>query len=277
MEETIYMSKWLRDTPSTTEVFSDLFSAITESGNVVKIIENSNDYWCRDYMPVCITGGKYVGYIYRPDYLWDHKTLHKFITEQENAVAGLSLSLKDRLDIIFDGGNYVRCGDKVIMTDKVFFENPNWKPTRLLEKMEQAFEAEIVVIPWDYGDKCGHADGIVSCLRDGRLLVNNYHQRSGKGIMTKSLFKVLERNFDIIELEYDLTKVDRSSWCYLNFLETSNSIILPGLSQDLNCDDDIAAKELFEKLSKKRVFQIYALPLIISGGVFHCVTWELYS
>lgn len=95
--------------------------------------------------------------------------------------------------------------------------------------------------------------------------------------MVKSIFKVMEQNFDITELHYDVGKIDKRSWCYLNFLETSSSVILPGLSVDLDSDADIAARELFSKLTDKPIQQVYALPLLESGDALHCVTWELFN
>lgn len=278
MTESIYISPWLLDDEKVGAVGKSMVEAFVAWGIDYRMIEGTNDYWCRDYMPVHVSDGRYVGYVYRPDYLWDFKTMHKYITPQEDAMANLSLKLSDKMEIILDGGNYVRCGNKVILTDKVFFENPDWRPVRLLDRLENAFEAEVVIIPWDPGDKCGHADGMVACLRNGKLLVNNYHQQGSRhSSMVKSLLKVLEQNFEITELCYDVKKPDRNCWCYLNFIETSKGIILPGLSENLDLDNDIAARELLANLSGKPVQQIYALPLIYAGGALHCVTWEMFK
>lgn len=274
----ITISQWLIDDKKTSYIGKQLQKIILSSQDQVGILRDTADYWCRDYMPVHIGQGRYVGYRYHPDYLWDFPSMHQFISSQDVVCEQLNLNIVDRVDIIFDGGNYVRCGNKVIVTDKVFYENPNWRPLRLLERLEKAFEAEVIVLPWDQGDKCGHADGMVACLRNGRVLVNNYHQLLSKqNPMVKSIFKVMEQNFDIVELHYEVAKIDKRSWCYLNFLETPNSIILPGLSVGLDADSDIAARESFGKLTDKPIQQVYALPLLESGGAFHCVTWELYK
>jgi len=277
INEIIYISSWLLDDKGVGNVGQNLLQKLVDYEVKHCALSNTSDFWCRDYMPVHIVNGRYVGYHYRPDYLWDYPTKRKYITQQEVACEELNLNIVDKLDIIFDGGNYVRCGGKVVVTDKVFYENPNWRPLRLLERLEEAFEAEVIVLPWDQGDKCGHADGMVACLGNGKVLVNNYHQlMSRQNPMVKSIFKVMEHNFDIIELQYDVKKADSRSWCYLNFLETSKSIILPGLSPNLDYDDDIAARERFQSLTDKPIQQVYALPLLQSGGALHCVTWELY-
>ena len=104
--------------------------------------------------------------------------------------------------------------------DKVFSENPNWRPAALLDRMEEAFQAEIVLLPWDMKEPYGHSDGMVASLGDGRILLNNYRQMEkerGKPL-TKRLIKILDYHFDIVELKYDCVPSD-DSWCYLNYLE----------------------------------------------------------
>ena len=36
------------------------------------------------------------------------------------AVEDLSINFSDEVDLFLDGRNYVRCDDKVVMTDKIF-------------------------------------------------------------------------------------------------------------------------------------------------------------
>ena len=98
------------------------------------------------------------------------------------------------------------------------------------------------------------------------------------GISSKSfhkrLLKILEAHFDIVELDYGCKELN-DSWCYLNFLKVPNGLLLPCLSENFDCDSDIAAKELFEKLFPgNTIIQIFAQPLIKEGGALHCVTWE---
>ena len=128
-------------------------------------------------------------------------------------------------------------------------------------------------------DECGHADGMVAWLGRNRILMNNYRQlEKGKDKpFTKRVMKILEANFDITELSYDC-KIHPDSWCYLNYLETDNGIILPALSETMDCDNDLAALELFMALfPQKEVVQVFAAPLIKKGGAIHCITWTLFK
>ncbi len=275
MKQDIYISEWLEKDYKV--VYDQLSKALADLLITPKILPYSNEVWCRDYMPVHIGGGKYVGFIFQPDYLWDKPSNHKHITRQELAVEDLSIDFSDKVDLVLDGGNYVHCGDKIVMTDKIFSENPNWRPLVLLDRLEEAFQAEIILLPWDMDEPFGHSDGMIAWLGDNRILLNNYHQleRSKNHPFTTRIYKILSSQFDIVELEYD--KPSRNSWCYLNFLETSDAIILPAISLNHDEENDKAALTLFQSIfQNKTIKQVFALPLIMRGGALHCATWDHY-
>ena len=270
----IYTSQYLRTDKETQQVAAELYSAFDRLGIEHQELTNTNDYWCRDYMPVPLYEGAYSKYKYQPDYLWDYKTKRRYITEQSDACEGLDLYTPTNMGIIFDGGNYVRCGDKVIMTDKIFSENPDWPANELLYHLNRALLADIVIIPWDMRDRCGHADGMVAPLDDWRLLLNNYAQDVRHRAFYRRLRKILDAHFDIVELNYEC-ELATDSWCYLNFLNLPNAILLPALSENHDRPNDIEAIRVMTRLfPNKEIVPIYAMPLIKRGGALHCVTWE---
>lgn len=272
---TICTSAYLRTTKATAKIASDIAQALERLGIEHIELQNTNDYWCRDYMPVRLfEDGAYCKYTYRPDYLWDYKSKHQYITEQSDACKELDLFTPTDMGIIFDGGNHVRCNGKVIMTDKIFMENPHWSAEELLRHLQHALCAEIVIIPWDMSDPCGHADGMVAPLDDGRLLLNNYAQDKKSKDFRKRLYKILYAHFEVVDLTFDC-KPDPDSWCYLNFVNLPNAILLPALSEDFDCDNDKEAIRVMQDLfPHKQIIPIYAKPLIKEGGALHCVTWE---
>lgn len=270
----ICTSQYLRTTKTTASVAKGIMKALAQLGIEHMELQNTNDYWCRDYMPVRLFDDAYSKYIYRPDYLWDSKTKRVFITEQTDACKDLDLFTPTDMGIIFDGGNYIRCNGKVIMTDKIFMENPQWAVEELLQHLRHALSAEIIIIPWDMRDPCGHADGMVVPLDDGRLLLNNYVQDKQNKAFCKRLHKILDAHFDVVDLSYDC-KLDSNSWCYLNFLNLPNALLLPTLSENFDCDNDKAAIKVMKAFfPRKQIIPIYAKPLIKDGGALHCVTWE---
>ena len=276
-EPIICTSEYLRTTPKTAQVAHDLRIALDRLNTKHMELKNTADYWCRDYMPMKSSPkGAYVKYTYRPDYLWDYKTNRKFITDPNPICEDLNLGAMAETSVVMDGGNYVRCNDKIIMTDKVIMENAGTPVTSLLDHLEKLFLGEVVLLPWDMKDPCGHADGMVADLGNGKLLLNNFRQTMEKR-MYKRLCKILEPKFDIVELEYDC-KLERDSWCYLNYLRLPHGILLPCLSEKFECDNDLAAIETFQNLFPDlEIMPIYAQPLVKDGGAMHCVTWEYYE
>lgn len=276
MKQIIYISEWLEKDYKV--VYNQLRDALMSLQIPLNTLPYSKEVWCRDYMPIYTGSGQYVGFNFCPDYLWNKPSRREYITRQELATEDISMRFSDSIDLILDGGNYVRCGDKVIMTDKVLTENPNWRPAALLDRVEDAFQAEVVLLPWDMEEPYGHADGMVASLGEDRILLNNYRQiekEKGKP-WTKRLVKILEYHFDIVELKYDCIPSDES-WCYLNYLETESAIFLPALSPKHDCDSDLAAFKVFSRIFKeKTIRQVYARPLIKYGGALHCATWNLY-
>lgn len=226
-------------------------------------------------MPVHLGNGLYSSYIYNPDYLKDEP---EYITNQSDVCKHLDVKLLTDMGIIFDGGNYVRCGDKIVMTDKILMENAGYPVADFLRNLQNALGGEIVLLPWDMDDKCGHADGMVAYIGDGRILLNNYRQMKGADdAFYIRLKKILDAHFEVEELSYDC-KPSIDSWCYLNYLEVPGGILLPCLSKDFSRANDKVAIETFKRLfPESEIIPIYARPLVKNGGALHCVTWEHYE
>ena len=106
------------------------------------------------------------------------------------------------------------------------------------------------------------------------LIILNSCWRNTDKSFHKRLLKILQPNFEVIEPVYGC-KEDKNSWCYLNYLQLPNAILLPVLSEKADCENDVAAIEYFKGLFPLlKIVPIYALPLIKKGGALHCVTWE---
>lgn len=270
----IYTSEYLRTTKNTAGVAEAIHNALESLQIKHRELKFTKDYWCRDYMPVMISeDGTYSKYQYSPDYLVENERYQQYITNQDDVCRELNIFTPTNMNIVFDGGNYVRCDNKVLMTDKIFMENPQCKLTYLLNHLERSLCAEVVLLPWDMQDECGHADGMVTYMGDGRVLLNSCWKKKSKDFH-KRLVKILGAHFEVVELDYNC-KEDKDSWCYLNYLKLPNAILLPCLSENIDCDNDLAAIETFGKLFPDlSIIPIYAMPLISKGGALHCVTWE---
>lgn len=79
-------------------------------------------YWKRDFMPVQIAESVFIEYKYNPDYLQSKRA---FITDPKGCCNHLHIPTQ-KIDVVLDGGNIIKCKDAVIMIDKVYAENPTF-------------------------------------------------------------------------------------------------------------------------------------------------------
>lgn len=253
--------------------FRRVSSVQGQYGIAVDLLEDTADYWCRDYMPIQVGEDRFVKYKYSPDYL-DHPASRCYVTNVDKAIDQLDITpdrLFDLADIVLDGGNAVKTPSHIIMTEKVFVENPDIGRLRLISRLENAFQAEIVIVPWANRreDPCGHTDGMVRYVKGRELLLDNYSRFAAS--TGKRIRRVLEeRNYIVHELDIPYA-VDKS-WAYINFLQTANVIVVPrfGLAADQFAYNQLSS--LFDV----PVEQIPA-PGIIGkyGGAFNCLSWNI--
>ena len=223
--------------------------------------------WARDYMPIQVKEDKFVRFNYSPDYLKDYP---EYKPDTSAILSELDIHVINS-NIIIDGGNIISCGNKVIMTDKIYRENPHYDRNMLIDKLSQLMEAEIILIPEDYYDEYGHADGMVRFMGDGSVLINNYCDFDKA--LRKKLISALKPHFNIAELHFD-TYTDKS-WAYINFLHIGQNLFVPMLEDKLA---EIAFKQIAEAFPKCECFQIWDCDNIVrEGGALNCCTWNILA
>ncbi len=221
--------------------------------------------WARDYMPIQVNKRKFVRFNYSPDYLENYP---EYKPDTSAILSALDKQVIDS-DIIIDGGNVISCGNKIILTDKIIRENPNYDHDVLIDRLCQLLEAEIVLIPEDYYDEYGHADGMVRYMGEGRVLLNNYCDFDKA--LRKRLLAALSPHFDIIELHYG-TYTDMS-WAYLNFLHVGKYIFIPMMEDKLG---EIAFRQIADAFPQCECHPIYHYENIVhDGGALNCSTWNI--
>ncbi len=246
------------------------------------LLKGTADYWCRDYMPVQAGPGQFVQFEYHPDYLEGKRkreTPAEVVSANAEEVVG-SGCLK-KLNIVADGGNFTVCTTKrgedvIVMTDKIFVENyPATSRERIIEEIEGAFNRRILFLPWDKNDKwdkCGHTDGIVHNIGDGRILVNLavYPKK-----IAAEMRQCLETEFEVVDLKLSYPYVN--SWAYINMLQTRDVIIVPalGLSTDSEALEQIKA---LHPDYEGRIYMVRAENIIKRyGGALNCLSWTIRS
>ena len=113
----VYISDKLKEFyPGTYTRLTRLFDEMDIEWDVIK---GTKDIWIRDYMPIQISHDHFLVYKYDPDYLKETGT--KFLTDSKTIFKiVLHHSHCRDIRIKMDGGNFVVCGDYVVLTDKVF-------------------------------------------------------------------------------------------------------------------------------------------------------------
>ena len=120
-------------------------------------LKATKDIWVRDFMPIQGKQGYFYRYNYMPDYLrTDARYRHLISDPEEVCEANGIITTPGICEIRLDGGNIVHGGTKVIMTAKVFEENPQMTVRRLSGLLEEYFSAELIILPWDTNEIYGH-------------------------------------------------------------------------------------------------------------------------
>ena len=264
----VYLADGIRHyMPLAVNLFNALESAGVET-HLLRHTESAKHIWARDYMPLQLDEIHFLQYRYDPDYL---KNAPEYIPPYETICRGLHLKCK-QTKLVIDGGNVVKSGKRVIMTEKVFEENPGYAPDYLRKRLEESFECEVCIIPWDRYEIFGHADGMVRSIGDNYVLMNNYIDLD-KGLRDK-LKRALEvEGFYVEELHYDMPRPSKQSWAYLNFLQVKNCIFVPGL----RIREDTMAVEQIQKYypNHKVILVPDCLSLVRDGGALNCISWNI--
>ena len=299
------------------EVRSKLKDRILDFNQDCELLLNTMDVWTRDYMPIQLTKDIFLSYTYSPDYLMDDPEcitnwqLHDVHTQKQLA-KGERFGFKVvQMPIILDGGNVVKAivNNKpcIIMCDKVLEENNvNEEDFRTWwycwwRNNFSGTEMELVLLPWEGSDDnpIGHADGMVRFIEKGRVLMTNYldfDEKYGDYHGSLSKEKLEEVGFIVETLGYHdklKYKEDKTfrllfehSWCYINYLQVGNQILVPSLGYEpldkeairqidhaFNAKQHIADIQLIdvdmttivEDMNSKRN----------SGGGLNCLTWTI--
>ena len=255
--------------------FIDLKQIIEHENLSVKVISNTKDYYCRDYMPVQVDFDDFVQFVFRPEaYL--KKEEYKYITNHVT-VSLLNKMIKPRYSpVLQDGGNIVKWKDKVIITDRVLKDNRYQfeSDKAVISQLEKDLKCKLIIIPEYPKEKTGHADGLIRFIDENRVFINETNGEPEQEWL-KEFKKVLkENNLETIELPCPMTQEQESAiGLYLNYLHIGNLIVIPqfNLPEDKEALDKI--NEIFG--AENKVVGYDAHWIAEHGGVFNCCTWTV--
>lgn len=240
-------------------------------------LSETKDIWCRDFMPIQIEEDRFVFYKYTPDYL-QTPYYRRIQTNPEKVFQAPQNRLEQvtrnaiTIDLVIDGGNVVKCGDTIVMTEKVFVENKDKTRAEVERILNDAFCCDILFLPWDREETFGHSDGIVHYAGDGKILLTNYDDSSL--YYFRRFRKALEKHFEVIPLKYKTKRRHTRSWAYINFLQIGKLVLVPQLRLE---EDEQALEQIANALPDCEVIGIPALEAVRRGGGLNCISWNVLS
>lgn len=264
----IYLSHLLKSTDKYISAADRMFAALDLFNIKYKLLNNTKDIWLRDFMPVKTKSGKYISFRYKPSYLDNYDELR---TDFRNEVAP-NLALENLVfsDINLDGGNvaFSPSKEKVIISDRVYSENPSWHKAELTAKLAKLLEANVIIIPSLKSDMTGHADGMVRFVNENTVVANA--SLSPYGFETQVKKSLQNYGFNVIDFPYFDSNGNSAIGCYLNFLETGQAIFLPVFSVDTDNKAIQTAKHIFHKA----IIPVNINEIAADGGLLNCISWE---
>jgi agmatine deiminase len=253
-----------------------IFTICRRENAFVRILEGTNDIWIRDYMPIVLPSGKMVQFTYSPSYL--KNGFEHLITESGLLYEQFGFPIK-RTQLIMDGGNYVRAGNKILICDRVLKENPTILPEEIKSRLKFMLDAEeVILLPTHPNDPIGHADGIVAAINSKHILVNELEEGATKNenefheVLCTALkhngFRITKCFVDIPENGYIDNWDARGS--YLNFTCIGNTLVLPVYQ---NTNTTRLLNFFIPLFPKKKFWLVNCEQIAKEGGALHCATW----
>ncbi len=253
--------------------FEQFEKALNKYSINYKLLPNTNDVWAVDYMPIQIEQHKYVQFIYKPSYLKTKKDL-KSISNVTAICEQIGIETI-KSDILLDGGNVIRTTDKVIMTERVFTENPTIERKDLIDELQNIFQVDKLFMLPEYPDEMtGHADGLIRFLDEQTVLINSFtaEEKEFSEVFEKAVQKT---GLDYIKIPYNPNgnKNDiQANGLYINFLQMDGVIFLPTFG--LN-EDDLALKQFEQLFEGQDIVPVNGNEIANEGGILNCISWNI--
>lgn len=263
--------------PKKYPAFFDRFTKILSDEKVdFDLIPGTKDVWAVDFMPIQVGEANFVRFKYSPDYLIKYKKEAKTITDTDTVCRAMGIE-SHKSDIVLDGGNVVRFGNRVIMTRKIFSENPNYTDHSLLIKELKGLLHcdEITFIPKESEDDVGHSDGYVRFINEKAVFVSNYqpYDRAYYIELRKSLH---DAGLATVSFPLNYPK-NGDNWdangLYINYLQINGKIFLPTFGLDT---DEEALKTAEEHFKGHSIIPVRSNEPAVRGGVLNCLTWNVF-
>ena len=255
-------------------VSSDLKDILGRHDIPLRTIPGTRSIWCRDYLPIQVSEGRFVQFRYAPDYLTGK---YRHLRADGQIGPGLpDVKNCERSEIVLDGGNVVGWGDRAIVTDKVFRENPGKSREVVSQGLKDDLGvSELIVLPTEPGDPIGHSDGMVCWIDDRTILINDY-STVGRSYRRRIQERLGRHQYELVELPYQpqpgvRNGIPTAAGNWMNFLRVRDLLIIPVFGIK---GDELALGVLRDIYPGYTVEAVECGGLAKDGGLIRCVTWQ---
>lgn len=274
----VYFSSLIKERQALKSFWLYLEKTLKRAGIPYGFIENTNDIWCRDYMPVQVAPKAFVQFKYYPSSC-DNEKYRPTITDTSQVRLSSPLpGITTQHPLLLDGGNVVRATNAVVMTEHIFKENKTLDKEDVVSQLKRALQVEqLYVIPSQPYDFTGHADGMVRFVDENTLLVADYSQELDywktryRNALQKTGLRLID--FPAVNTKRKNKGGDYTAHgCYINFAWIGDVILFPQF--DL-LEDNAALKEVKQVFKDYEVIPVPAADIAEDGGVLNCATWNV--
>lgn len=254
--------------------FNELSAIIKEAGYQVKLLVGTDDFFCRDFMPVQVLEKDFVQFVFRPEaYLKGEEK--SYLTDPMYVQLMTSGLTKPRYSpLILDGGNVIKGEGKAIVTDRVLKDNRYQFPSdeAIIERLEVDLKSKVIVIPEFPEEATGHADGLIRFINDDTVFINE--PDPDNQAWEDDVSKVLTSyGLTPIELPCPMDpEMETAEGLYLNYLHLGDLIIVPQFEYD---EDKTALQLITKAFPDCKVVPFKANWIAKEGGVFNCMSWSI--
>lgn len=266
---------YLADTlPKNYSNFFQRFEKVLNNCNInFEFLPLTKDVWAVDYMPIQTDVKKFVRFTYNPSYLQTKKLL-KTISDVDAICNKIGIETF-KTDIILDGGNVTRTTDKVIMTDSVFVDNPNYERKQLIKELHELFQVDkLYFVPEQPDDYTGHSDGMVRFIDENTVVINDYG-REEEWFYRAFEIAIHNTGLEYIKISYnvyDNKSNDQANGDYINYLQMENTVIVPTFDME---EDDKVIKQFEQLFLGQTIATVPSNEIANDGGILNCITWNI--
>ena len=217
-------------------VHNNLTVVLDENKIKYSTIENSNDIWVKEFMPLIVGKNRVISYKYDPSYLRRYQNKHLRTDIATVEVNDNSIEIDYHSELTLNGSNYLIIDNNLVMTTQIYGDNCHIEDRGIVDKnLKEDLEVEnVIVVPKSkYGTGC--INSMIRVIDEDTILVKDFSDESEE-FQNRFNESIKLLNKKIITFQYGE---------YLDYIAINQLIIAPLYSQEKDLDAIAELKVLF--------------------------------